>query len=330
MVVAHGVLCAVYRQKFLALRAAGFIVALPHIIGYKAVRVAVDKQNRHLALRCGGLAVGVLGVKVAEQDRAQPSNRIGQLQRHAGQILRQALAGDLPRAGVAAVRHNAADVVRQVQPGGQQHGGRPHRDAHQKDRHLGAEVAPRPDRPVAGVVALLHAHRNRMAAAVAVGALVGQQHIVAQRRTQRIAAQAVPLRIAAVAVEDDCQRRAVGVVVVACGQRRTVLRRDVHGLEHIPRQRVGVGAHGLAVALPRGHIRRGGHLRRRLLVKGNAVDGIRRAQHRRARRGPCRQKRMLFHNGHLVFTFPDYNKFPGISQRCTKKVYTCQRGTFAV
>ena len=53
-------------------------------------------------------------------------------------------------------------------------------------------------------------------------------------------------------------------------------------------------------------------------------------QYKQRGRGPCRQKRMLFHNGHLVFTFPDYNKFPGISQRCTKKVYTCQRGTFAV
>ena len=323
-------LCAVYRQKFLAFRTAGRIVAPPHLIGHKAVRIAVDKKDRHLALRGSGGAVGVLGVKVAKQDRPQPSNRIGKLQRHTGQVFRQALAGDLPRAGIAAVRYNAAHIVRQAQPGRQHHSGRPHRDTHQEDRHLRPEMTARPDGPVPGIVALFDAHRNGVPAAVAVGALVGQQHIVAQRRTQRIAAQAVPLRIAAVAVEDDCQRRAIGVVVVACGQRRTVLRRDVHGLEHIPRQRVGVGTHGLAVALPRGHIRRGGHLRRRLLVKGNAVDGIRRAQHRRARRGPCRQKRMLFHNGHLVFTFPDYNKFPGISQRCTKKVYTCQRGAFAV
>ncbi len=158
----------------------------------------------------------------------------------------------------------------------------------------GAKVAACPDGPVPGIVAFFNAHGNGVPAAVPVGALVGQQNIIAQRRAEGVAAQAVPHGIAPVAVEDDCQRRTIGVVVVSCGQRRAVLRRDMHRLEHIPRQRVGVGAHGLAVALPRGHIRRGGHLRRRLLVKGNAVDGIRRAQHRRARRGPCRQKEDAF------------------------------------
>ena len=297
MVVAHGVLGAVYRQKFLAFRAAGFIVAPPHFIGHKAVRIAVDKKDRHLALRCGGLAVGVLGVKVAEEDRPQPPDGVGQPDRHTGQVFRQTFAGDLPRAGIAAVRHNAAHIVRQAQPGRQHHSGRPHRDAHQEDRHLRPEMTARPNGPVPGIVALFDAHRNGVPAAVAVGALVGQQHIVAQRRAERVAAQPVPRGIAAVSVEDDGQRRTVGMVVVPPRQRGAVLRRDMHRLKPVARQRIGIGAHRLAVALTGGHVRRGGHLRGGLIVKAHAVDAVGSAQHRCTGRCGRLEQGMLFHGG---------------------------------
>ena len=89
---------------------AGGVVLPPHLIGDKIVRVTVDKENRNLALGRGGLAVGGFGVKVAKQDRTQPPDGVGGPDREAGQILRQALAGDGAGAGVAAVGHNAADV----------------------------------------------------------------------------------------------------------------------------------------------------------------------------------------------------------------------------
>ena len=157
-----------------------------------------------------------------------------------------------------------------------------------------------PDSPVPGVVALLHAHGDGVAAAVPVGALVGQQNIIAQLGAEGVAAQAVPHGIAPVAVEDDSQRGTVVVVVVSRGQRCAVLRGDMYRREGVPRQRIGVGAHGLAVDLPRGHIGGGGHGGGGLLVKGDAVDAVGCAEHGSTGCGGRSKQRMFFHAGHLT------------------------------
>ena len=77
MVVADGVLGTVHRQKALALGAADLVVAAAHLVGNKAVGIAVDEEDRHFAVGRGIGAVGILRVKMAEQDGPQPPAGVG-------------------------------------------------------------------------------------------------------------------------------------------------------------------------------------------------------------------------------------------------------------
>ena len=84
VVVADGVLGTVHRQKALALGAADLVVAAAHLVGNKAVGIAVDEEDRHFAVGRGIGAVSILGVKMAEQDGPQPPDGVGGAEREAG------------------------------------------------------------------------------------------------------------------------------------------------------------------------------------------------------------------------------------------------------
>ena len=93
---------------------------------------------------------------------------------------------------------------------------------------------------------------------MSVGALVGQQHIVAQLAAQGVSAQAVALGVAGVPVENQHHRRAVPVVVVPPKQVGAVLGSQMHLLKGGIVQNGGVGIHGVAVGKAAFHITGGG------------------------------------------------------------------------
>ena len=289
---------------------AGGVVFPAHGTGHEVVGLPVDEQDGDVRVGHRTAAVGVLGVKAAEHQRPQPPDGVHRPHRQAGQVLRQAAAGDLPRAGVAAVRNDAPHAARQVQRTGHQHGGSPHRNAHQEQRRLRPEAPCRPPGPGPAVVALLHAHGDGVPAAGPVAALVGQQHVEAQALAQGIAAQAVPAGKPLVPVEDDGQRRAVGVVVIPSGQPHAVVRRDVDRLAGGGRQGGGVPFHLRAVGQRADQFFGGQHLGLRRMVEPQPVHAVGRPQQGRPRRSRPRR--------------PRGQKMGSFHRHTSQKTYKCQ------
>ena len=223
-----------------------------------------------------------------------------------GQRLGQHLAADVVGAGVAAVRNDAPHCGGQIQAAGQQHGGRAHRNAHQKERGLGAEMFVGPKSPSAAVVALLYAHGDGVSPAGAVAALVGQQDVVPQTLAKGVAAHTVPAGKALVSVEDDGHRRAVGVMIVPRRQQSAVVRGDLYRFIGRRGQGLGVLFQLGAVGQRLGHFLGGGVLGLRRMVEPKPINPVGRSQYRsrcRSRGGRSGRDQMsFFHNKYLVWS----------------------------
>ena len=105
--------------------------------------------------------------------------------------------------GVAAVRDDAADVLRQIRPEGHQHRRAAHADADERDVVLRPEAVGEVERPVPDVEALLDAVGDVLTVALTVGALADREDVPAQRVIKAIGQAEVDKRAAAVTVHEQ-------------------------------------------------------------------------------------------------------------------------------
>ena len=195
-----------------------------HRAGDEGIVLAVDEHDRHL-----GLAHSLKRARALEIEAAEDARRDGRHDaRDEGRdvhVLPRFL-DDLQRLRERAVGDDALDAVRQRQRGRHEHRGRAHGHADEEHFRLGKTIV-EVEHPREAVLALVDAEGDRMPLAGAVGALLDEEHVIAELGQHAAAAGEVARGRAAVAMEADGERSAVALVVIPAAQAQTVVRGDL-------------------------------------------------------------------------------------------------------
>ena len=191
----------------------------------KAVGLPMDDQNGNLCLCNFSPGIGFPDVEMSENQSTQNHEGLGQPQWDGHGFCH--MEDDLQGVGIGAVCNDAFDIGGKLLLGSHQHRGTAHGDAVEENGSIVAKLVIGPFHPPQQVLPLHQAEGDGAALALAVGALVDQQQIMAHLLAQLASAGKVRHPGAAVAVEADVQGRAVFNVIKAPRKDKSIV--GLHG-----------------------------------------------------------------------------------------------------